>query len=609
MRLVPLAALLLALAPAAAAAQEPPSPGGLPPAQAPEAAPAHAIPASSPECRTGPISFIFIDNHSIFDTGDPLLSPRFAWAYAAANRLHMRTRPPVIRRELLFRRGDCYDPVLLDESARLLRAYDFISRADVYGIKQPDGSYHVVVDTQDEWSTSLDLRVAFDGGPLFQGARIRDANFLGSGQSVGAFFIQRDVTRDYGVSYDTPQFFGTLWDLHLAAGRTSAGSFLDETVQYPFLGEAGRWAVRQAFLREDRLFDYIADAAGREHVLLPVRETGGDLGLVTRLGRRGNLTLLGGGLSVEDRRYPGPVEFARGRASSERTPADSQFVAAVAPQRGELQNVRAVLLLGQRDIVWIQRRGLDALRGVQDVRLGAEVSLALAKSIPSLSDDDDLASTLTVYSGFAAGDFLFAGRVRGDGRRNFRAPAGAREIEDLYGEGEIFAYWRPAPFPRHTLVLRGAAAGGWFTRTPFQLTLGGDDALRGYRPQRFPGGRRVVGTIEDRIYFGWPFRDVLDLGATLFADVGRIYPGDVPFGLDSGWRASVGAGLRGSFPAGGRTTYRIDVAMPVGGSSYKDARLIVSVGELIGLSSPFETRQLARSRSGGLSGDLFSFPR
>ncbi|MBX6362493.1 MAG: hypothetical protein IRZ00_01385 [Gemmatimonadetes bacterium] len=608
MRLVPLVALLLALGPVAAAAQEPRAPAGAPPTQGQAAEPAHAIPASSPECRTGPISFIFIDNHSIFDTGDPLLSPRFAWAYGAANRLHVRTRPSVIRRELLFHTGDCYDPVLLEESARLLRAYDFISRADVYGIRQPDGTYHVVVDTQDQWSTLVDLRVGFDGGPLFQGARIRDANFLGSGQSVGAFFLQRDVTRDYGVSYDTPQLFGTLWDLHAAAGRTSAGGFVDETVQYPFLGEAGRWAVRQAFLREDRLFDYIADDAAREHVLLPVRETGGDVALVTRLGRRGNLTLVGAGISVEDRRYPGIVQFARGHASSARTPADSQFVAAVAGQREALQNVRAVLLVGQRDIVWVQRRGLDALRGVQDVRLGAEVSLALGKSIPSLSDDDDVASTLTVYGAFAAGNFLFAGRFRGDGRRNFHAPPGVRGIEDLYGEGEVFAYWRPAPFPRHTLVLRGAAAGGWFTRTPFQLTLGGDDALRGYRPDRFPGGRRLAGTLEDRIYFGWPFRDVFDLGATLFADVGRIYPGDVPFGIDSGWRASLGAGLRGSFPAGGRTTYRIDVAMPVGGS-LNDARLIVSVGELVGLSAPFGTPQIARSRAAGLSGDLFTFPR
>ena len=58
------------------------------------------------ECTDGRISYVFIDNHSIFDTSDPELDDRFDWAYGIANALHIRTRESVIRRELLFGIGD-----------------------------------------------------------------------------------------------------------------------------------------------------------------------------------------------------------------------------------------------------------------------------------------------------------------------------------------------------------------------------------------------------------------------------------------------------------------------------------------------------------------------
>lgn len=103
------------------------------------AAPVAAQTAPAP-CATGPISHIFIDNHSVFDTSDPDLSPRFGWAYRTANKLHIRTREHTILRELLFDPGDCYDPFMISETERLLRSYRFLARVDVFGVPQPDGS-------------------------------------------------------------------------------------------------------------------------------------------------------------------------------------------------------------------------------------------------------------------------------------------------------------------------------------------------------------------------------------------------------------------------------------------------------------------------------------
>jgi outer membrane protein assembly factor BamA len=110
------------------------------------------------------------------------------------------------------------------------------------------------------------------------------------------------------------------------------------------------------------------------------------------------------------------------------------------------------------------------------------------------------------------------------------------------------------------------------------------------------------------MYWGWPRRETLDVGSTLFVDAGYMWPGDAPYGRDSGWRASAGAGLRFSFPAGSRTTYRIDVAFPIQpDAGARDMRLMLSVGEILGLIAPFGDNQLTRSRYEGLVSHLFRF--
>jgi len=235
--------------------------------------------------------------------------------------------------------------------------------------------------------------------------------------------------------------------------------------------------------------------------------------------------------------------------------------------------------------------------------------VSLAPSLPGISHDKDMFSTVSLYSGLALGDAVVTTRFRADARRDFDAPITSSQWQDVYAEGEVLSYWHSTFFPRHTLVMRATGAGGWNTTTPFQLTLGGDRGLRGYNPERLPGGRRAVFTLEDRFYFGWPFKEVFDLGSSTFVDVARIWPGDAPYGVDSGWRASVGLGLRASFPAGSRVTYRADIAFPAAaGVRLNDVRFILSVGEILGLSTSFGDPQLFRSRQAGVSGEIFNFP-
>ncbi|MGH7444344.1 MAG: BamA/TamA family outer membrane protein, partial [Longimicrobiales bacterium] len=290
-----------------------------------------------------------------------------------------------------------------------------------------------------------------------------------------------------------------------------------------------------------------------------------------------------------------------------RVPVTDSVETLLQPHRSEINSIRMTAMIGQRNIWYVERRGLDSMRGEEDVRLGAEITFALGRSLHQFESDDDLATTLTAYTGFEVGDALIVARARGDARRDLRADVGTAEWKDLYGEAELLSYLQADMLPRHTFFLRAAAGGGWHTVTPFQLTLGGLRGVRGYSHERYPGGRRVVASLEDRIYFGWPFTDLADVGATVFADAGRVWQGDAPFGVDSDWRASAGFGLRVSFPAGGRSIARLDVAWPIEpGVAISDFRLMFSLDEIIGLSADARDAQLLRSRRESVGGDLFT---
>jgi hypothetical protein len=570
---------------------------------------AQTTPAAA--CPAGEISYIHIDNNSIFDTTDPDLDQRFVWAYNAANRLHVRTRAWVIRRELLFGVGSCHEPFLLEETERLLRGYDFIAQADVFAVPQPDGTVHVIVSTRDEWSTRVDLRFSTRGGFGLEGGRVAEENLLGTGQSLGVFYFEREVTRDYGVSYFTPQLFGTRWDLRSELGRTRAGTVVHQEIAYPFVGEVSRWAGRQSFRREDQFFDYIAgDSPDRRapHVLLPLREQAFDLAVIRRIGHRGNMALLGGALSYQQLSYPGAIEYSPDGDFDARRPAPDSLARPVRQQRQPVDNIRAFALVGHRNVWWVRRRGLDSMRGQEDVRLGAEAVLALGRSFPAIEIDDDIYAMLGLYTAFELGDALLLGRGRADARRDLGAGTAAPEWEDMYVEAELLGYLQSAALPRHTIFARAALSAGWHTRTPFQLSLGGVHGLRGYAPQRMPGGRRLIVTLEDRFFLGWPLPAVADMGGTVFVDAGRIWAGDAPFGEDSGWRASAGLGLRSSFPAGSRATYRLDFAWPLEqGTRPGDFQVSMSIGERRGIQPRTEDLQMVRSRTQNVGGELFTF--
>ncbi len=571
-----------------------------------------------PGCAGPAIAEIDIVIHPFYgapeadSTGEAGLVRRVGgWLNAVARKVHRRTRHEVIERELLFAVGDCMDELALSESGRILRELPFLADADVRSVVDEEGMARVEVETREDWTLRLDVRPEWEDGLRFVHISATEENLMGRGLLVGLYARRRDEERDLGGQLRTIQLAGTRMDAHLTGGRTRTGVFFTESLTYPFVGELGRWAFVESYALREDLFPYAAPAGSSyTNASLPMQTRYAEATLGRRLGTPGDLTVLAGGMSWEDVRfddYPAGVEVVSGFDFSVRDTADQATIDAIGPQVGPRRGAYLNLLAGKRRIRFLTRRGLDAVRGVQDVRVGTQALLALGGSLgeidhPAGDDGRELRGSLSLFAGSAGSTWIFNSELTLSGSGFFPASPAPSSLRDLLGEFGAALYWHPgarhndSTVHRHTLVFGLTGAGGWNNTLPFQLTVGGSTGLRGYDREDFPAARRIVATIEDRITLDGPFRDLFDLGLVVFADVGAGWRGDVPFGTNSGLLGSAGAGFRIALPSGARQVVRLDLAVPVEAGGLRQLQFRIG-SDGISLLNGFANLQLRRSRT------------
>lgn len=575
---------LLCVVPSGARAQ---SDGNVRPSEAERVAGAEGV-----TCATGRITSVEIRSLSIFEpqgTSFRLLS----WAYRAANALHVNTQESFVERELLFEEGDCLDPFLLSESERLLSQYGFLAYARV--TSRPDGSGgHVVsVETRDEWSTKVDLGVTYDEGTNVEKLQVTEENFLGHGVFGEFTYLERRESRTHAFGVSTPRFFGRA-DAGTAFGRTRSGPFFNQHVRYPFVGEAGRTAVREGYSRGTDFFAY--STGGQEEytrVLVPVFREQIELSAARRFGDPGASIIFGGGITRDVIRYDDPAEVTLGDSYEERVFLAGSPPQAMARQWRPSAATRLGVHLGTRRFRYEEYMGLDGVRDRQTVGLGLFAGVSLAQGLPMLAPSgvDRLTDLVTrAHASFTAplGSSLLHGGATVEARRD------GGHWRDVLASTDLVFYGRTALLPGQTWFARASFGGGWNTSIPYQLSLGGREAVRSLPEDVLPGGRMLLFVVEDRIAFGWPGPNAADLGVTLFGEAGRVFPGDVPYGVDSGWQGSAGIGLRLGLPAGTRNIWRADVVFPVGSAGGNP--MIRVTFELNKFRSGFFNPEVNRSR-------------
>lgn len=552
-------------------------------------------------CAQGVITSIEVDRQSVFDP-DATSVGVLAWTYRALNFLHVTTAESFVRRELLFEEGDCLDPFLLQESQRLLDRYGFLANAQVTHEDDGDGGRAVFVRTHDEWSTKVDLGVTYDERANLEKLEVTEENFLGQGVFAEFTHRERRETRTQSIGLATPRLFGRT-DAGIELGRDRPGRFFNQYLRYPFIGETGTYSVRQGYERGTRYFAYATDGdQAFSQVLVPSFRERIELSGARRFGEPGRSVIAGVTLERDVVRFPGTPVVTLVGDFDELEPFPGELPADLADQLRPAASTRVSLHLGTRRYRYVEYAGIDGLRERTIVSLGLFAGVSVGKGFGVLSPggvpvDDDVFGRVHASFGAPAGSSILHGGATVESRRN------GGQWRDVLADADLVAYLRNDGLQSHTLFVRASLAGGWRATLPFQLSLGGREGIRSLVEDRYPGGRMVRFLVEDRILFPWPSRGTADLGMTVFGDLGRVWPGDVPYAVDSDWQASVGAGLRVGLPAGTRNVVRADVAFPVGTAG--SGPLFRVTFEVNRIRDGFFTSEILRSRRYHLGAEHF----
>ncbi len=582
-------------------------------AAAPESAAQAAQAAQA--CAMGTISEITFNRQKPFLPAATSEEASLGWLFRGLNSIHITTKERVVRWEILFEEGDCFDPVLLQDSERQLRDAPYIADAQVRSDQLADGSHRVSVTTLDDWALTAGLTFSFDGALDFSSFSFAANNLVGTGTSLAYSSGTYRVRKRKGFLARQPNLLGSRIDAALLFGDTRSGRYFSESLFRPYAGESGQNAFRQSVHQRDEPFGYsVGPSLGYTQTLLRFEAEQYEVTYQRRIGDEAGPRLVAGvGFSREVVRFPfgaEGVQIVFDDDFDEPMAAPAEAIDEVAPQALDYATNRVSFTIGVRSLRFGTKAGLDALRATQDIQLGSTLTLNVAPGIP-LGDDNvsDVLTRVGSSIGHAAGPlYLFARggfQARNVSRDEDGGPTGWRDILwELNGIG----YW--AFSENSTLVSRIQYTSGSRMDRPFQPTLGGREAVRGYDVDAFPGAQRFLATLEQRISLPGIRVPFADVGLAGFVDAGKMWAGGVPYGADSDWKAGVGVGIRVGVPAAGESVFRVDLGIPVTGQREEQGVVLRLYTELFGLldrrSWPTQTE---RSHWYGVDPDLTTRPK
>jgi hypothetical protein len=506
---------------------------------------------------------------------------------------HVTTKEWVIRRYLALQEGDACTELRRSESERILRAQPFIVDATVLAYPDGNGGVILSVTTVDEVSLIVGAGMTAKT-PHFRALVLGEGNLLGRaihadfGWKKGEHF--RDIYAGKVVDY---QFLGRPYQFRVEGGRRELGSDWAMETSHPFLTDLQRISWRTTAGNALGYFyfrrpDGVAPA-------LRIQRSYSDIGGVIRIGPPlGRLALVGGSISFEDEN-PGTQPVI---VDSTITPDTSQ---ALINRYTKHQTARINGLWGVRNIHFMRVSGFDALEGTQDLRTGVEVATLVGKGVKILRGKEaDLFASTNLYAGAASQVAYAALEIAGEGRRDQSG-----DWDGILAHGRAAVYLKP--FNRQTLMSDLTWSGGWRQRIPFQLTFADlDGGLRGFRSADVGGGRRLVARFEDRYLIG-QYKDVASLAVAAFAEGGKLWAGDSPFGVNTPLYASTGFSILAASPPQSRRTFRADFAFPVKGERGHGAEVRLVVKDFTRMFR-VEPRDVFNSRERSVPSSVFNWP-
>ena len=525
-------------------------------------------------------------------TGRPVFKGALDWWRKAASSMglhHQTTSEGLVRRFVTLDPGLGCTEFRRSESERILRAQPFLSDATVKTTQVGD-SVRVDVATVDEVPLVAGARLR---GTKIQAFNLGTMNFLGAGMHVEGRWEDGRTYRDgFGGKLAHQQVLGRPYSMLIEGQRRPLGEYFTAGVHHPFYTDLQRFAWHAGYAR-NKDFARLR-RPNRTQLLQPVDRAMWNAGGVIRFGPPRKLGLIG--LTMLSERLEPRHEFFLVDSLTGDTTTTADTVGVRRYATSDVTSIAGVL--GLRALTYSRMKGLDALAAEQDVATGTQIGTLMGLKTWA----GESFASMDAYAGGRTRNNFVAARIEAESRIDLDR----QEWNHLIASGRAAWYFRPAERWVSELAVEGA--GGWRTVLPFQLELGDRrGGARGYARSGEAGGQRVIARIEQRVDLARYQVTRAAIGAGVFADAGKMWAGDVPFGVGTPIRTSIGAALLAAVPARSQRTIRAELALPLSRAQGARSELRFTVREPT-RGFWFEPQRITWARLSAVPQQIFHWP-
>ena len=454
------------------------------------------------EAQGARIGSIVIRNLPIFD---PSVEGERRVLFQLADRLHRDTRKSIIENHLLFQPGDSYSRQRIEETKRNLRELPYLREPEVRIVGYHDGLVDLEVAIHEAWTTNPGVSFGRTGGENTGGISLKESNLLGFGKQLQVSYSD-GVDRDYYTfKWTDPAMGGSRWSNEFVFRDSDDGNGQAIKFERPFYSLDARWSAGMAYAEGDsidrvyRLGDSVAGYARASDFaeLLFGRSNGLRNGWARRL----------------------TAGFRHENAEFALAPDEPAPVALPGDRRLDYPFLRLDVIQDDFETT----RNLDQIAMTEDLHFGLSYGLEFGWARPEFGADRS------------------AGLIRAAAARGFRLGAGAVLLVDVGLSGRLeesslvdgllsakLRFYRSTG-PNSTFVVMAFADAGHELDADHEVSLGGDNGLRGYPNRYQTGNGRALITVEQRYYSKYSLWKLADIGGAVFLDVGRSW-GDSVFG-------------------------------------------------------------------------------
>lgn len=495
---------------------------------------------------------IVVKIKEIFDVSNPKEN---RWPFTWGNALHLRTKESVIDREILLKPGDIMDPLLLVESERNLRQFEFLKNAVIEPVMVPGTKLvDLVVTTQDTWTTQPQASWGSEGGVNTYSFGFLEKNLLGYGKTISVFSGKDKDRKTNEFGYEDPRVFGSRFKFDTLLSKNDDGSEVNLVLDRPFYSlttPSATSLIAARNIQENRLFQ---DGEETSVFRADHRVYSATYGATVKRNWDWTHRLQGGYSYNEDRFTP----------LSGTTPG-------TLPESRKFSGPQ--ISYTWLEAQFVKDRFLEKMERIEDLNLGYQGKCSVGYGPESFGSDRD---TVIVNVEQQTGSQFGQGRY-------FLANVGlaTRRRRETWGNTIAFSNANlliksEEPW-LNTWAFHAEAAGSARLDGENQFELGGDTGLRGYKIRAFTGSQSFLFNAENRFFYPKEIWNLAYFGGAVFFDSGLA----VPEGTGAGWRqfkSDVGFGLRiGPTRSSNGEVVRLDLAYALNDPPGNDTRWVVSL--------------------------------